>query len=268
MPYTVGSVPYVNARPLVWRFEQPGSQVRVVYDVPSRLPALLDSGAADAVLASSFDAITTPGRKVAFGVGIVSNGPVESVRLFSKVPLGQIRTLALDEASLTSNHLAQILLIDQWGVHPELATMASDQQSMLATCDACVLIGDKGMTAEQRGLHVLDLGAAWTELTGLPFVWALWIGGKELGSELADWLGEAANLGADEWRQMVADASGKAGWTDGEVQRYLTDCIQFIMGTRELEGLSAYAERLLRHGLVPQIFSPEIVTGSHSAMKR
>jgi predicted solute-binding protein len=62
--YVVGCVPYVNAKPLVTFFERLGDQspVRVLYDVPSRLPALLDSGAAQAALVSSFEALRTPGR--------------------------------------------------------------------------------------------------------------------------------------------------------------------------------------------------------------
>lgn len=262
--YTVGSVPYVNARPLVWRFENPAQgtepAVRVVYDLPSRLPALLDSGGADAVLASSFDAITTPERRVAFGVGIVSRGKVESVRLFSKVPFEQIRSLALDEASLTSNHLAQIVLLEQWGIKPTLRHLPSRQADMLAECDACVLIGDAGMAASSEGLHVLDLGEAWTELTGLPFVWALWIGKDRLGPELAALLNDASNLNAAERDAMIEQTAEKSGWEAGEVNRYLSECIRFTLGTEELEGLEEFGRKLVSQGLVEEAFAPSIVS--------
>jgi predicted solute-binding protein len=172
--FRVGCVPYVNARPLVACFDQPNELVEVVYDVPSRLPALLDSGEVDAILVSSIEYLRRDDLVIAADVGIMSNGPVASVRMLSKVPLEEIKTLALDESSMTSNMLAQIILAER-GVRPSLVTMEPDQAAMLAACDACVLIGDKGLEADGTGLVDVDLGAAWTELTGEPFVWALWL---------------------------------------------------------------------------------------------
>ena len=108
--FRVGCVPYVNARPLVACFDQPNEFVEGVYDVPSRLPALLDSGEVDAILVSSIEYLRREDLVVIGEVGIMSNGPVASVRMLSKVPLEEIQTLALDESSMTSNMLAQIIL--------------------------------------------------------------------------------------------------------------------------------------------------------------
>lgn len=176
--FRVGCVPYVNARPLVACFDQPNEFVEVVYDVPSRLPALLDSGEVDAILVSSIEYLRREDLVIAADVGIMSNGPVASVRLLSKVPLEQIKTLALDQSSMTSNMLAQIILAEK-GVRPRLVTMEPNQTAMLAECDACVLIGDMGLEADGTGLVDVDLGAAWTEMTGLPFVWALWLAKRD-----------------------------------------------------------------------------------------
>ncbi len=172
--FRVGCVPYVNARPLVACFDQPNEFVEVVYDVPSRLPALLDSGEVDAILVSSIEYLRRDDLVIAADVGIMSNGPVASVRMLSKVPLEEIQTLALDESSMTSNMLAQIILAER-GVRPSLVRMEPDQAAMLAACDACVLIGDKGLEADGTGLVDVDLGAAWTEMTGESFTWAVWL---------------------------------------------------------------------------------------------
>lgn len=172
--FRVGCVPYVNARPLVACFDQPNEFVEVVYDVPSKLPALLDSGEVDAILVSSIEYLRRDDLVIAADVGIMSNGPVASVRMLSKVPLEKIESLALDQSSMTSNMLAQIILAEK-GVRPRLVTMEPNLTAMLAECDACVLIGDKGLEADGSGLVDVDLGAAWTEMTGEPFVWALWL---------------------------------------------------------------------------------------------
>lgn len=296
--FTVGSVPYVNAIPLVLDFERWGeaSPVRVVYDVPSRLPVKLDSGEVDAILVSSFDALTVPCRRVAAGVCIGSRGAVKSVRLFSKVPFDQIQTLALDQSSMTSNALAQIVLAEAFGVRPETTRHAPSLETMLAETDACVIIGDAGMEASGEGLHVLDLGSAWHELTGKPFVWAAWVGGERLTPELATVLRAAANpaplgeLGppesdfasqAEAWvaewsptssveqsayesarearlQQWIVAAQQKVGWPEPVIRDYFESVMEYAMDEDMLDGLREYARRLDANGFATRGF-PELV---------
>jgi chorismate dehydratase len=279
--YTVGSVPYLNARPLVRYFHEPGCRrpVRVLYDVPSKLPALIESGEAAAVLASSIESLNVPGRSYAEGLCIASHGPVLSVRLFSKCAPGQIRSVAFDQSSLTSNALARIVLAERYGVRPAGTHEPPNLERMLAKHDACILIGDIGMRTEGAGLHILDLGEEWTLLTGLPFVWALWIGGEELTPELSGMLLAArvmSCLGAEspssqnskkrdlEKRLIGPFSTGEAaevrrtaeihaiasetGWTAEQVRRYLSQTIIFDLGDRELEGLRAFQRLLVMQG--------------------
>ncbi len=261
--FTVGCVPYVNAIPLVYRFEQLGenSPVKVVYDVPSKLPALLDSGEADAILVSSFDALTQPNRRIAEGVCIGSFGPVESVRLFSKVPLVEIQTLALDSSSMTSNALAQILLAEQYSCKPMVQSMMPNQEEMLAECDACVLIGDLGMTAPSDGLFVHDLGEAWTELTGLPFVWAAWIGVEQLTPELAGLLQEAYDgLSEIDLESWIEVAGKQSSLLPARLANYFQNSMRYALDDIAINGLSAFQARLVEFGFNAK-FSPELVSG-------
>ena len=176
--FRVGCVPYVNARPLVAVFDQPNEFVEVLYAVPSKLPAMLDSGEVDAILVSSIELLRRDDLLPVTEVGIMSNGPVMSVRMLSKVPLSEIKTLALDQSSMTSNMLAQVILAEQ-GVFPKVEELPPVASDMLANHDACVLIGDRGFEADGTGLVDIDLGEAWTKMTGLPFVWALWLGKRD-----------------------------------------------------------------------------------------
>src|SRR5437762_3384223 len=147
--YAVGCVPYLNAKPLVRRFHEMGeaSPVKVVYDVPSRLPALLASADVQAILVSSVEALRAPCRAVD-GVSITTRGEVRSVRLFSKVSFKDIRTLALDQSSMTSNALALIVLNELFQAQPETYPASPDLPTMLASADAGILIGDAGMRAD------------------------------------------------------------------------------------------------------------------------
>lgn len=262
--YTVGSVPYANAKPLVWWLGASAGPVRVVYAVPSQLPAMLDSGAADAVLASSYEALITPGRRIASGLCIASEGPVRSVRLFSKVPFGEIQVLALDRSSMTSNALAGIILAERYHVRPKAIAEEPSLEGMLGMADAAVLIGDKGMSASGDGLHEMDLGEAWTDLTDLPFVWAMWMSGDGLTTELV-------RLLQDAWRefdgarldgrqgQLVEQFALEAGWTPATMEDYLLRTIKFELGKRELEGLREFQRRLILNGDLEAIHFPTVV---------
>jgi len=267
--FTVASVPYVNAAPLVWWFEAMGeaSPVRVVYDVPSRLPALLDSGEADAILVSSVDALRTPGRRVLSAPAIATRGAVRSVRVFSNVPPNEVKTLAWDASSMTSNRLAMVLLGEMFGARPRPVEMAPDLTSMLAVCDACVLIGDNGMTADGAGLHTLDLGEAWTELTGAPFVWAVWAGNARLTPELGavlheGWLKSGCGshtVSRPETGLAVSWAAERAGWSIELADSYLNETMDFSSDTFFEASLRSFEALLLAHGFADCRHFPEII---------
>jgi chorismate dehydratase len=293
--YTVGCVSYVNAIPLVMRFEDLGeeSPVRVLYDVPSKLPAMLEAGEAQAVLVSSIDALRIPGRRMAMGMCIGSDGPVKSVRLFSRVPPHEIRTLAHDASSLTSNRLAQVILAEAFDSRPVTQVLAPNLDEMLQAADACVLIGDIGMAADGTGLHVLDLGEEWRRLTGKPFVWAAWIGGEDLMSELAALLVEGSGssyvgriLPGRGWRGaltgpvpqiwqlgfdrvppevaavregLVERARRHADWDPDVIRDYYMNVMVYDMDETMLDGLREFRSRLLANGFADCDQFPEIV---------
>ncbi len=267
MAYLVGCVPFVNARPLVHRIEALGdaSPLAVRYALPSELPALIESGTVHAALVSSVEALVKPRRRMVQGVCIGSEGPAASVRLFSRVPLEEIRSLALDPASLTSNLLARLVLKERFGCAPHIAAPTFGRLPASDECDAVVLIGDAGFAADEAGLNVLDLGEAWTEWTGLPFVWAAWIGASGLNERLAGLLVEAARWGTSHLDEIVATASKCTGWSPESTSKYLSQTMRYHMGERELEGLREFGERLLAAGLVSRMEFPAIVEAAQTA---
>ncbi|HMS56845.1 MAG TPA: menaquinone biosynthesis protein [Fimbriimonadaceae bacterium] len=253
---TIGSVPYVNARPLVQRFDDdPALGIKVEYDVPSKLAQRLSAENWDVALVSSYFALASD-LHVADGVGIISDGPVASVRVFSKVPFERVERLALDQSSMTSNALAQIILHEQFGVVPLTRTEPPNLESMLSSNDACVLIGDIGLETAADGLHVIDLGAAWNELTGLPFVWALWTGTPS--PALVRSLNSAYEWSLSNWDRVVESAQTQSGWSLERVQSYLTSNVQFHFGEREKTGLSLFCDLLQDDNLT----FPHVVTTS------
>jgi chorismate dehydratase len=256
--YRVASVPFVNARPLVLALERFG-WAEVSYTVPAKLPALLDAGLADVILVSSFDALRTAGRSAAGSCAIASLAAAESVRLFSKVPFGSIKTLALDQSSLTTNHVAMLMLAERYGVKPDVETAPPSLHDMLRDHDACILIGDIGMEADGTGLHVMDLGQEWLDWTGKPFVWALWVGTSALEPSLVDMLDRSIRWGLENMDEVVQDAMNRAGWSREMADHYLREVMSYDFSPAHREGLELFRQGLVRQGFIADQPLPRIV---------
>lgn len=267
--FSLATVPYVNAYPLIYGLEEAfGANVKLIPAVPSSLPALLDSGAAQAAVVSSIEAIQRPNRVWISDLCIGSDGPVESVRLFSQVPFHKIKRVALDQSSMTSNVLAMILLEGLFGIKPEAFPLPPVQSEMLAQADACVLIGDIGMMAPSEGLEVLDMGQGWKDLTGLPFVWAGWIGppGYDpalpgllekayeltgLGAAPTDWPSSPLSPFEGEGVAGPRDASltravAESGWSQERLDCYLNSTMIYRLSDRMRRGRDEFWARALQ----------------------
>src|SRR5687767_6518431 len=228
---------------------------------------MVDSGEVDAAIASSYFAVRDPSLKIAAGVSISSRGAVRSVRLFSKVPFVEIGRLALDSASMTSNHLAQIILAEKFDVMPECEPRPADLARMLNEFDAAVLIGDSGMSASGEGLHMLDLGQAWIEVTHKPFVWALWVGRDNLTDDLAGMLRRAKDFGVQELGTIAAAASQEMQIPFEDAFNYLTNAIDFDLTDEHWRGFEEYGKRCKQMGFVDHFVMPAVVGEAPPATK-
>jgi chorismate dehydratase len=252
----VGGVPYLNGRPLTAWFEEPAcdAPVELRLEVPSRLAKMLDRGELDVAMVSSIEAFRTAGKIVVPDMAIAADGPVRSVRLFSRVPLPDIRTLATDNGSLTSVALAQIILKLRYGIQPELTSIPPEPEVMLQACDAALLIGDRALMGVPTP-HTLDLGAAWREHTGLPFVFAVWMmTSAERTAEAWEHLAQAKAWGVTH-RQEIAEAwANKTGIPVHVASDYILNIMRYDLGDRERMALERFAELCSSLGIVQKPF--------------
>jgi chorismate dehydratase len=248
----LGAVDYLNARPLVYGLDQRRNLFALQFDAPSTCAMLLHEGAIDVGMIPSieFQRGVTPYRIVP-GMGIVSEGPVASVALFSARPIAAIRSIAVDTSSRTSTGLLRVLCREKFGIEPEFVPLPPAIGPMIQRCDAALVIGDPALYLDHRaaGLAKIDLGEQWTSLTGLPFVWAFWAGrpGVLSAAALAA-LVEARDVGvaasdaiADEYCGPERAALGRA---------YLRDNIQYVLDERAANGLRRYCELAAKHGVI------------------
>src|SRR5258706_5421188 len=163
----IGSVIFLNAKPLIYGLDE-GDDVELRLDVPSRLVAGLREARYDVALLPVIDYQRLENLCLVPSGGIGCDGSTLTVRIFSKKPIEEIKSLACDTDSHTSVALARVIFRERYGRTPELVDLVHGDDRPV---DARLLIGDKGGCEERPGLdHQIDLGHAWKELTGLPFV--------------------------------------------------------------------------------------------------
>lgn len=252
----VGAVSYLNARPLYEGLAGRAPGIELCLDVPSGLADRMRAGDLDIALVPSVEYLR--GRELGWeilpGFAIAAKGAVRSVRLFSRVPWGQVGRLALDEGSRTSQVLAQVWLNEVHGVRPkriEPHPLGVPIQESLA--DAVLLIGDRAMRVPMEGfVEVADLGAAWHALTGFPFVFAVWA--VRPGLDLGELPGHLAACRAESLAnvdRIYENHGRRLGLTSEECRDYLTRILSYGLGEDEAHGLRQFAGKAAALGLAP-----------------
>jgi chorismate dehydratase len=261
-PVRLGAVEYLNARPLVYGLDSrseghdgvPALDVR--FDVPSVCAQLLADGAIDLGLIPSITYESLNDLRVVPGIGILSNGPVASVALFTTRSIERVRTLALDTSSRTSVALTRILCDRVFRINPEFHPHAPDLTAMLGVCDAALLIGDPALFAGYRhlGAEKIDLGEAWTSWTGLPFVWAFWAGRSGAADDrVVRVLQQARDRGTAASATIANEYCGSDENRRAVAQDYLQRNIQYRLDDNGLKGLVRFYNEAATLGLISSV---------------
>jgi chorismate dehydratase len=252
----IGSVPYLNGKPLTRWFQTPeglSSGIEVIEARPSELAVMLERGELAAALVSSFEALRRPDFAWAPGVSIGGQDEIRTVCAFSQIPYGMVQTVAMDTSSLTSVALLTILLAEVFNRHPQHLAMPPDLPSMLQAADAALLIGDPCMRADRRGLEVLDLGKTWRRHTGLPFVYALWIGRPEsITPHLSDALLTAKDYGLTKLDEIADEESKRLDRPFDECYEYVSRIMDYNLDEQLLQGFSTFRDKVFSNNLLGQ----------------
>lgn len=236
-----GSVPYLNARPLLRGLEHETGPL--TYAVPRELSRLLAEGDVDVALAPVVAGFEQPDLVLVPEGAVVAHGPVESVLLFAKCPPEELRTVALDRSSRTSAALTRVLCRFRWGTRPTYRLRDPDPDLRWLDDDAALLIGDPALVARWDGPEPIDLGAAWTEWTGLPFVFAGWFARTpELAAQASAPLRRAASRGREALDDIALEEGPRIGVNRDRARVYLREHLSFDFGERERAGLDRFHE--------------------------
>jgi len=249
----LGCLPYLNVKPLVYPFEHGGLPQgwELVYEPPSVLAKMLLKGEIGAAPVSSFACFRDRELWAVPRICIASQGAVKSVLMVSKVPIRDVSSVALDTSSLSGAAMLRILLQELYKISPDYVPRPPDAKAMLESCDAALLIGNPAMLMDKTGLYVLDLGADWLELTGLPAVFAVWAGRQEnLTRELNDRLLQAKDEGCSKLAEISRTESVSLGLPFDVCYDYLANVMRYDMDWPEIQSLDVFARKCWEHGLL------------------
>ncbi len=250
----------------MWDFEHgdAGREFDISYTLPSACARALAEGTADIGIIPAAAYAEIPGLQVLPEVAIASRRAVRSILLASKVPIDQVRTVALDTSSMTSVALTKVLFEKWLGGGRTYTAMAPDVDAMLADHDAGLLIGDPALKIERKRYHTIDLAEEWIRHTGKPFVFAFWAVRGDALREAAPAVDlpavfqksrdhglEAANL-----NQIAREWAPRLDVAESDVKSYLTQNIHYQLDPGCLEGLRLFYQYAAEIGALPA--APEL----------
>ena len=248
----IGAVSYLNTRPLVYGM-QDTSEYSLTFDLPSALAERLRLDEIDVGLIPIVEYLRGIGNALMPGVCIASDGPVRTVKLFSRVHPEKLTNVAVDSGSRTSVALLRILLSERFGVTPDFHSFRADMPEMLRRHDAALIIGDAAFT-EDGAPFIWDLGEGWSDLTGLPFVYAAWaLRDPEHAPKVQTWLQGAAAEGLNHLQEIAEEAAGLGGRDARSLYSYLANTLHYTLGAREVQGIEKFQKYCHHYNLVPSM---------------
>jgi len=244
----VGAVSYLNTRPFIWGLQNSGllDSISLVEDYPSAIATQLQTGALDIALLPVAVIPKISGARIISNYCIGADGAVASVAIFSEVPINQVETILLDYQSRTSVALAQILIKEYWKLTPQWKQADKDYIPTIQGRTAGVIIGDRALAQIAHYPYVYDLGLAWKNHTGLPFVFAAWVANKALPAAF-----ETQFSNAMEWgMQHIDDFISQLPAGTYNLQEYFTQNISYPLTDAKKAGLNLFLEKLTQHTIV------------------
>lgn len=229
----ISAVSYTNSKPFIYGIEHSDviNKIDLSLDIPSDCAARLIAGQVDVGLIPVAAIPHVPNANIIASYCIGSVGAVNSVFIFSNVPVEDIRTVKLDKQSRTSNNLAKVLLKFHW---KKEVTFITDLD---AEADALVLIGDRTFGKTSEYAYSYDMGEEWMNFTGLPFVYAAWVANKQLPEDFKQEFDEALQLGINNRAAVIAELPQ---FPNFDLEDYLMHKLDFELTAAKQEALTRF----------------------------
>ncbi len=240
---------YLNTKPLIYGLNQSPvmNDLELIGDYPANVARLLLEGKIDMGLVPVAVIPQLKEYHINTDYCIGCDGPVASVCLFSEVPVEQIDTVLLDYQSRTSVALAKVLLREHWKVTPKLVDTRTDYRADIKGTTGGVVIGDRALEQRNKSKYVYDLGEAWKEMTGLPFVFAAWVSNKPLPADFVESFNQANAAGVNCIPSVVATTP----YPVFDLHAYYTRYIDYNLDAAKRQALQLFLSKLAQLETAP-----------------
>jgi chorismate dehydratase len=237
----VGIVNYLNTKPLIYGLQRPpiSEQIELVGDYPARLAEMLINDEIDIGL---IPVAVIPQLPVYHIIGdhcIGTEGEIASVALFSEVPMNEIKKVYLDYQSRTSVELLKFLMKEYWGINPEIVESTNeDYRKEIKGTTAGLVIGDRALEQRKISTFIYDLGSEWKSITGLPFVFAVWVSIKKLSDDFINLFNAANAMGLEHIDEIVAIE----GFDLYDLKKYYKLHLSYLLDERKKRGMEQFLQ--------------------------
>ena len=276
----ISIVQYLNTAPLVWGFTNGplAGKYDLSFTVPSQCAEALRTGAADIAIIPAIEYQRIPGLVVLPDLAIASQNRVRSLLIISKKSIEQVRTIALDRSSRSTQALTRILAAEYWKIEPQFFEVKPDLPAMIEKADAAMLIGDpalrisiaieKKSTVSPEGravcqasalgldrtgiFHLYDVVGEWRRFTSLPAVMAVWAARPQTVTPevLADF-SASRDFGLSQISAISLEAARELDLPQRTLESYLRHNIDFTLGEDNRRGLERYFQEAAKLDLIP-----------------
>lgn len=238
----VGAVSYLNTKPLIYGIEQGlmKNDIELINDYPSRIAGMLLNDEIDLGLVPVTIIPRLQYAQMITDYCIGCEGEIASVCIFSDLPLTDIKKILLDYQSQTSVALVRILLHEYWNLSPILQDTAKDFEEHIQGTTAGLVIGDRAFEQRKISPYAYDLGYAWTQYTGMPFIFAAWVSNKKLDDDFIRAFNEANKAGLEKINEVVT----KNPYHLFDLKKYYTEHISYYLNDSKMKGLKLFFEKL------------------------
>ena len=261
----LGRIPWINCFPVYGAIDRRIVEVpaEMVSGTASELNDLLAAGELDVSVVSAVEyARNASAYHLLPDLAITCDGPVHSVKLFSRRPVGELsgKTILRTASSRTSVLLLELLCRHRWSITPKFATVRAESRDLDSLeglpHEAVLVIGDAALmlAASEKYPVEVDLGVEWKDWTGLPFVFAVWAARRDADQSKVQVIHQRLLMsrawGLNHLDELAADAS-KASGVGYQVCRDYFDDLDYQLSYRHLAGLTDFFRRLAQDGMVP-----------------
>ena len=243
--YKVSAVSYLNTKPFIYGLNQSEliNTIDLQLDYPSICSDKLISGAVDLALVP---VVVIPNLKLPYIISdycIGANGAVDTVCLYSDVPINKIESIDLDYQSRTSLALLKVLLKEYWKLNPELKKADVGFEDNIKGSHAALVIGDRAFALNTKHEFIYDLSTIWKEMTGLPFVFAAWVSNTKLPQDFIDAFNRALKTGFSNIDKAFA-LEGDSYPNCENPKDYLNNKISYSLDAEKQKGMELFLRKI------------------------